>query len=84
MPYSIKVPYAKGFGEIEKFNRFAIEDVDSLPPTLKLMLDPKVNRDMSIKAAEIIPDKIALVKKEVKPFVYKTNEEYGEEEDEGE
>lgn len=67
-----------------EFNRFAIEDVDSLPPTLKLMLDPKVNRDMSIKAAEIIPDKIALVKKEVKPFVYKTNEEYGEEEDEGE
>lgn len=68
-----------------EFNRFAIEDVDSLAPTLKLMLNPSINRDMSIKAAEIIPDKIALVKiKPVVKEVEKSNEDYGEEEDEEE
>lgn len=67
-----------------EFNRFAIEDVDSLTPTIKMVLDPKINRDMSIKAVEVIPDKVALVKKEIKPVkdVVKTNEDYGEEEDE--
>ncbi|WP_290744941.1 YbbR-like domain-containing protein [Fibrobacter sp. UBA4309] len=67
-----------------EFNRFAIEDVDSLTPTVKLKLDAKINRDLSIKATEIVPDKIALVRKEVKPVVpvQKSNEDYGEEEDE--
>lgn len=67
-----------------EYNRFAIEDVDSLAPTVKLKLDASVNREMSIKAIETSPDKVALFKKEIKPVVIieKTNEDYGEEEDE--
>ena len=66
-----------------EYNRFAIEDVDSLAPTVKLKLAPGINREMSIKAIEVIPDKISLVRKEVKPIVVeKRNEDYGEEEDE--
>ncbi len=66
-----------------EYNRFAIEDVDSLAPTVKLKLAPGINREMSIKAIEVIPDKISLVRKEVKPVVVeKSNEDYGEEEDE--
>ena len=67
-----------------EYNRFAIEDVDSLAPTVKLKLPQAINRDMSIKAIEVIPDKVALVRKEVKPpvVINKTNEDYGEEEDE--
>ncbi|MCQ2062609.1 MAG: hypothetical protein MJY99_04650 [Fibrobacter sp.] len=69
-----------------EYNRFAIEDVDSLPPTVKLKLNTNVNREMSIKATQIIPDKVSLVKKVVKPAASsetnKTNEDYGEEEDE--
>ena len=62
----------------------AIEDVDSLAPTVKLKLPQAINRDMSIKAIEVNPDKVALVRKEIKPvvFVEKSNEDYGEEEDE--
>ena len=67
-----------------EYNRFAIEDVDSLAPTVKLKLPPSINRDMSIKAIEVNPDKVSLVRKEIKPavFVEKSNEDYGEEEDE--
>lgn len=56
-------------------NRFAIEDVDSLAPTVKLMLDPGINREMSIKAIQLIPEKVSLVKKEVKPAVNNSNDE---------
>lgn len=69
-----------------EYNRFAIEDVDSLPPTVKLKLNSQVNREMSIKATQIFPEKVSLVKKEIKPAPQKekTNEDYGEEEDEEE
>ena len=67
-----------------EYNRFAIEDVDSLAPTVKLKLPPSINRDMSINAIEVNPDKVALVRKEIKPvvFVEKSNEDYGQDEDE--
>lgn len=69
-----------------EYNRFAIEDVDSLPPTVKLKLNSGINREMSIKATQVIPDKVSLVKKEKKPVVKssapKSEEDYGEEEDE--
>lgn len=39
MPYSIKVPYAKGFGEIEKFNRFVL---DCVPWPEQFPYKPKV------------------------------------------
>lgn len=45
-----------------EYNRFAIEDVDSLAPTVKIHLDPSINRDMSIKATQLTPEKAALVK----------------------
>jgi len=50
-----------------EFNRFQIEDVDSLAPTVKLMLPTNVNREMSIKAIQLSPDKVSLreIKKEV-------------------
>lgn len=51
---------------IMEFNRFAIEDADSLSPTTKLTLPPSVNREKSIKAIELKPDKVFLKKKEVK------------------
>lgn len=50
-----------------EFNRFAIEDADSLPPTSKLTLPAKINRDMSIKAIQIKPEKVFLKKSEEKP-----------------
>ena len=43
-----------------EFNRFQIEDVDSLAPTVKLLLPPNVNREMSIKAIQLTPDKVSL------------------------
>ena len=43
-----------------EFNRFQIEDVDSLAPTVKLLLPPGVNREMSIKAIQLTPDKVSL------------------------
>jgi len=57
-------------------NRFAIEDVDSLAPTVKLMLDPGINRERSIKAIQLIPEKVSLVKKEVKPAVTDSTDDY--------
>lgn len=45
-----------------EFNRFAIEDADSLPPVSKITLPPSVNRDMSIKAIQIKPEKVFLKK----------------------
>ncbi|MCQ2096674.1 MAG: hypothetical protein MJY87_01870 [Fibrobacter sp.] len=51
---------------IMEFNRFSIEDLDSLSPTVKLTLPPTVNRDMSIKAIQLKPDKVCLKKLEVK------------------
>ena len=53
------------YSDIELFieyNRFAIEDADSLAPTIKLTLPPNVDRDMSIKAIVVKPDKIRLIK----------------------
>lgn len=43
-----------------EYNRFQIEDVDSLAPTVKLLLPSNVNRDMSIKAIQLTPDKVSL------------------------
>ncbi len=43
-----------------EYNRFQIEDVDSLAPTIKLVLPSNVNRDMSIKAIQLSPDKVSL------------------------
>ena len=53
-----------------EYNRFQIEDVDSLAPTVKLTLPANVNRDMSIKAIQLTPDKVALHEiKEAAPAV---------------
>ena len=53
-----------------EYNRFQIEDVDSLAPTVKLTLPANVNRDMSIKALQLTPDKVALHEiKEAAPAV---------------
>lgn len=46
-----------------EYNRFAIEDADSLPPTAKLILPPNINREMAIKAIELKPEKVKLQKK---------------------
>lgn len=51
---------------IMEYNRFAIEDADSLAPTTKLILPPSVNREMSIKAIQLKPDKVTLKKSEKK------------------
>ena len=45
-----------------EYNRFAIEDADSLPPTIKLNLPPDIDRSRSIKAILVKPDKIKLIK----------------------
>ena len=50
-----------------EFNRFAIEDADSLSPTVKLSLPAHINREMSIKAIQLKPEKVTLRKKEIKP-----------------
>ena len=57
-------------GNIElvmEFNRFAIEDADSLSPTVKLSLPPHINREMAIKAIQLKPEKVTLVKKDASP-----------------
>lgn len=59
-----------------EYNRFAIEDVDSLSPTIKLNLPPDVNRDMSIKAIQVKPDKIKLKKSIVHQEPVTSEEEY--------
>lgn len=50
-----------------EINRFAIEDVDSLAPTVKMNLPSTVNREMSIKGYELVPDKVKLIKMEAAP-----------------
>ena len=57
-------------GNIElvmEFNRFTIEDADSLSPTVKLSLPPHINREMAIKAIQLKPEKVTLVKKDATP-----------------
>ena len=51
---------------IMEFNRYAIEDADSLQPTVKLTLAPSINRDKSIKAIQLKPEKVCLKKLIVK------------------
>lgn len=46
-----------------EFNRFAIEDVDSLPPTVKLALPANINREKAIKAIQVKPEKVRLQQK---------------------
>ena len=48
-----------------EFNRFQIEDVDSLAPTVKLTLPPNVNREKSIKAIQLSPDKVSLYENKI-------------------
>ncbi|MCF0223603.1 MAG: hypothetical protein HUK20_04975 [Fibrobacter sp.] len=43
-----------------EYNRFAIEDADSLAPTPKINLPTHINREMSIKAIELKPEKVCL------------------------
>ena len=50
-----------------EYNRFQIEDVDSLAPTVKLQLGSDVNREMSIKAIQLSPDKVSLQKIKSEP-----------------
>ena len=58
-----------------EYNRFAIEDADSLAPTIKLTLPPDVDRNMSIKAMLVKPDKIKLIKTKTEDD--DKDEEYG-------
>ena len=46
-----------------EYNRFAIEDADSLSPTVKLSLPAQINREMAIKAIQLKPEKVTLIKK---------------------
>ena len=79
-PSSVSVEITGGEGTLDsinngnielfvEFNRFQIEDVDSLSPTVKLLLPSGVNRDMSIKAIQLSPDKVSLqdIKKATAP-----------------
>ena len=50
-----------------EINRFTIEDVDSLPPTVRLMIDKSINTDLSIKGIQIKPDKVRLQRKIPQP-----------------
>ena len=50
-----------------EINRFAIEDADSLAPTIKLALPPSVNREMSLKGFELSPDKVRLIRMDPAP-----------------
>lgn len=58
-----------------EFNRFAIEDADSLAPTVKLSLPASVNREMSIKAIQTRPEKVRLQKIEAKPVATENSNE---------
>ena len=58
-----------------EYNRFAIEDADSLAPTVKLNLPPDIDRSMSIKAILVKPDKIKLIKTKTEDD--NKDEEYG-------
>lgn len=66
---------AKNIELILEFNRFAIEDADSLAPTVKLTLPTNVNREMSIKAIQVKPEKVRLNKIEVKPVATENPDE---------
>lgn len=66
---------AKDIELVLEFNRFAIEDADSLAPTVKLTLPASVNRDMSIKAFQVKPEKVRLNKIEAKPAAAENTEE---------
>lgn len=41
--------------------------MDSLAPTVKMDLPSSVNREMSIKGYELVPDKVKLIKMEAVP-----------------
>lgn len=58
-----------------EFNRFTIEDADSLAPTVKLTLPPSVNREMTIKAIQVKPEKVMLKKKELPPDTTQNEED---------
>ena len=58
-----------------EYNRFAIEDADSLAPTIKLNLPPDIDRNMTIKAILVKPDKIKLIKTHTEDE--NKDEEYG-------
>ena len=66
---------AKNLELVMEFNRFAIEDADSLSPTVKLTLPAHINREMSIKAIQLKPEKVTLLKKIVKPVATDSLEE---------
>jgi hypothetical protein len=73
-----KVIEAVNDNDIELFieyNRFAIEDADSLAPTVKLNVPPDIDRSMSIKAILVKPDKIKLIKTKTEDD--NKDEEYG-------
>lgn len=53
---------AKDIDLFVEINRFTIEDVDSLAPTVKLKLSSSVNRELSIKGTRLIPEKVTLKK----------------------
>lgn len=73
-----KVVEAVNSNDIELFieyTRFAIEDADSLTPTVKLNLPSDIDRSMSIKAILVKPDKIKLIKTKTEDD--NKDEEYG-------
>ena len=65
-----------------EFNRFQIEDVDSLTPTVKMQLLNNINREKSIRATQLTPDKVSLQKIEVVPDTNKIAEEGNEDTEE--
>ncbi|MCF0215651.1 MAG: hypothetical protein HUK21_04170 [Fibrobacteraceae bacterium] len=62
-------------------NRFEIEDVDSLAPTVKLELPAGINRDRSIMAIQVHPDKVHLKKEVIKKTTVEDEDEEGDEEE---
>ena len=62
-------------------NRFEIEDVDSLAPTVKLELPAGINRARSLMAIQVHPDKVNLKKEEIKKTTVEDEDEEGDEEE---
>ena len=58
---------AQNIEVLMEFNRFAIEDADSLSPTVKLSLPAHINREMVIKAIQLKPEKVTLKRKKAAP-----------------
>ena len=58
-----------------EYNRFAIEDADSLSPTVKLSLPAHINREMAIKAIQLKPEKVTLKKKVKESAISQENAE---------